>query len=129
MPVFLDVHSFGTATEEELINAQNAPRDDLGVKVANILYNLEGGAIYCILDAPDKKAVEKHHSFLGLICDTSVDVPYSIEFSLGLGCVINMYSSNLFLLVILNYIVVEIVIGYLASDFELKGSFCQYTEV
>ncbi|MGA7899451.1 MAG: nickel-binding protein [Nitrososphaeraceae archaeon] len=96
MPVFLDVHSFGTATEEELINAQNAPRDDLGVKVANILYNLEGGAIYCILDAPDKKAVEKHHSFLGLICDTSVDVLILLSspwaWDVSLICTVAIYS-------------------------------------
>jgi hypothetical protein len=48
----------GTTTEEEIINAQNAPRDELGVKVVNILYNLKGGAIYCILDAPSKQGVE-----------------------------------------------------------------------
>jgi hypothetical protein len=74
LPIFLDVHSFGTATEGELINAQNAPRDDLGVKVVNILYNLEGGAIYCILDAPDKEAVVKHHDRLGVKCDWIMEV-------------------------------------------------------
>jgi Nickel responsive protein SCO4226-like len=74
LPNFLDVHSFGTATEEEIINAQNAPRDDLGVKVVNIIYNLEGGAIYCILDAPDKGAVTKHHDRLDVKCDWIMEV-------------------------------------------------------
>jgi hypothetical protein len=32
LPIFLDVHSIGTAGEEDLINAQNAPRDDLGIR-------------------------------------------------------------------------------------------------
>ncbi len=32
LPIFLDVHSIGTSTEEDLIKAQNAPRDELGVK-------------------------------------------------------------------------------------------------
>ena len=32
-----------------------------GVKTVNILYNLEGEVIYCLLDAPEKEAVEKHH--------------------------------------------------------------------
>jgi hypothetical protein len=50
---FLDVHSMGTATEENLTK-QSAPRDELGVKVVNILYNLEVGSIYCILDLPTK---------------------------------------------------------------------------
>ena len=64
----------GTATEEELIKAQNDPRDELGVKVVNILYNLEAGAIYCILDAPDKEAVQKHHDKLGVKCDLIMEV-------------------------------------------------------
>jgi len=38
MPIFLDVHSIETTTEEDLIEAQSAPRDELGVKVVNILY-------------------------------------------------------------------------------------------
>ncbi len=74
MPVFLDVHSMGTATEEELINAQHAPRDELGMKVVNILYNLEVGSIYCILDAPNKEAIEKHHEKIGVKCDMIMEV-------------------------------------------------------
>jgi hypothetical protein len=74
LPIFLDVHSIGTATEEEIINAQNAPRDELGVKVVNILYNLEVGSIYCILDAPNKEAVEKHHEKIGVKCDMIMEV-------------------------------------------------------
>jgi hypothetical protein len=70
----VDVHSIGTTTEEELIKAQNAPRDELGVKVVNILYNLEAGAIYCILDAPAKEAVEKHHDKIGVKCDWIMEV-------------------------------------------------------
>ena len=58
LPIFLDVHSIGTSTEEDLIKAQDSPRDELGVKVVNILYNLEVGFIYCILDAQSKEAVE-----------------------------------------------------------------------
>ena len=74
LPIFLDVHSMGTATEEDLIKAQNAPRDELGVKVVNILYNLEAGAIYCMLDAPNKEAIEKHHGKIGVKCDWIMEV-------------------------------------------------------
>jgi hypothetical protein len=42
LPIFSDVHSIGTTTEDGLIKAQNTPRDELGVKMVNILYNLEG---------------------------------------------------------------------------------------
>lgn len=59
----------GTATKEDLITAQTALRDELGIKVVNILYNLEVGSIYCILDVPNKEAVQKHHDKIGVKCD------------------------------------------------------------
>ena len=74
MPIFLDVHSIGTLTKENLIKEQNAPRDELGVKVVNILYNLEAGAIYCILDALNKEAVQNHHDKIGVKCDWIMEV-------------------------------------------------------
>jgi hypothetical protein len=74
LPTYLDVHSMGTATEEELINAQNAPRDELGVKVVNILYNLEAASINRILDAPNKEAVKKHHDKIDVKCDLIMEV-------------------------------------------------------
>jgi hypothetical protein len=60
LPVFLDVHSIGTLTEADLLKEQNAPRDQLGVKTVNILYNFEVGTIYCMLDASNREAVEQH---------------------------------------------------------------------
>jgi hypothetical protein len=74
LSVFLDVHSIGTATEEEIRNAQNASRDELGVKVVNILYYLEAAAIYCILDALTKETVKKHHDKIGVKCDLIMEV-------------------------------------------------------
>jgi uncharacterized protein DUF4242 len=64
----------GKATEEDLINAQNAPRDELGVKTVNILYNFEVGKIYCLLDAPNKESIKKHHDKLGVKCDWIIEV-------------------------------------------------------
>jgi hypothetical protein len=74
LPTFLDIHSIGTSTEDELRQAQSLPRDEFGVKVVNILYNTEVGYIYCILDAPTKEAVEKHHLNLGVKCDWIMQV-------------------------------------------------------
>jgi hypothetical protein len=74
LPTFLDVHSIETLTEEGLIKEQNAPRDELGVKTVNILYNFEVGTIYCVLDAPNKEAVKQHHSKLGVTCDWIMEV-------------------------------------------------------
>jgi uncharacterized protein DUF4242 len=70
----LDVHSIGTTIEEDLRKAQNAPRDERGVKVVNILYNFEGGTIYCLLNAPSKEAVEKHHGNMRVKCDWIMEV-------------------------------------------------------
>jgi hypothetical protein len=47
--------------EETLQKAQNLPIDEFGVKHLNILYNSEADKVYCLLDAPNKEAVEKHH--------------------------------------------------------------------
>jgi hypothetical protein len=44
------------------------------VKVVNILYNLEVGSIYCILDAPKKEAIEKHHEKIDVKCDMIMEV-------------------------------------------------------
>jgi Protein of unknown function (DUF4242) len=73
LPTFLDVHSIGTLTEDDLLNEEEALRDELGVRTVNILYNLEGRVIYCLLDAPNK-AVEKHHSNIGVKCDWIMEV-------------------------------------------------------
>jgi hypothetical protein len=74
LSAFLDVHSIGTLTVEGLLKEQNAPRDELGVKTVNILYNFEVGKIYCLLDAPNMEAVKKHHDKLGVKCDWIMEV-------------------------------------------------------
>jgi hypothetical protein len=51
MPKFRDVHSLGNYTEGELKKKyQELPKDELGVKVFNILYNEEIGISFCFLD-------------------------------------------------------------------------------
>ena len=51
MPIYLDAHDMGNATEEQLQQAQNAPKDQFGVTHRNILYNVEENKAFCILDA------------------------------------------------------------------------------
>ena len=74
MPKFLDVHRMGNLTEEQLKQAQNAPSDEFGITHVNVLYNKEENKMFCLLDAPNKEAVEKHHQKLGLKCDWITEV-------------------------------------------------------
>ena len=47
--------------EETLRKTQNAPKDEFGVIHDNMLYNKDKDKFFCLLDAPSKEAVEKHH--------------------------------------------------------------------
>jgi hypothetical protein len=53
MPAFMDIHSTGGYTEDNL-KSQERPRDEFGVKVLNTFYDLGSGTMFCSLDAPDR---------------------------------------------------------------------------
>ena len=69
MPTFIDFHAMGRYTEDDLRRSQNEPKDELGVKVLNIFYDIDSCMIFCLLDAPNRDAVERHHLKLGIKCD------------------------------------------------------------
>jgi Nickel responsive protein SCO4226-like len=69
LPKFLDVHPMKGTTEETLKQIQMSPKDEFGVIHVNILFNPEADRVFCILDAPDKGAVEKNHQKLGLLVE------------------------------------------------------------
>ena len=74
MPKFLDVHSLKGLDEEALRKTQNSPKDEFGVTHDNILYNKEEDKFFCLLDAPSKEAVAKHHEKHGFKCDWITEV-------------------------------------------------------
>ena len=57
-----------------LKKAQDSPRDEYGVVHENILYNEKENKLFCLLDAPDKDAVDKHHQKFGVKCDWITEV-------------------------------------------------------
>ena len=69
MPKYMDEHQMEPFTAEQLRELQNAPPDEFGVTHHDVLFNEEENKIWCILDAPNKEAVEKHHEKAGLKCD------------------------------------------------------------
>jgi hypothetical protein len=74
MPTYLDTHDLGNTTEEQLKQALNSPKDEFGVTHKEILYNKDENKAFCILDAPSKDAVEKHHQKLGIKCNWITEV-------------------------------------------------------
>jgi hypothetical protein len=74
MPIYLDAHKMSGLNEESLRQAKNSPKDEFGVTHNNILYNKEEDKLYCILDAPNKESVEKHHEKFGIKCDWITEV-------------------------------------------------------
>ena len=58
---FLDAHSLKGFDEETLRKTQKSPKDEFGVTHDNILCNKEEDKFFCLLDAPNKEAVVKHH--------------------------------------------------------------------
>lgn len=74
MTLFIDEHPMGTFDEKTLNELQNSPRDEFGMTHKNILYNEDEDKIFCILDAPNKETVDKHHNKAGLKCESITEV-------------------------------------------------------
>ncbi|MGI0051038.1 MAG: nickel-binding protein [Nitrososphaeraceae archaeon] len=55
---------------QELIGS----KDEFDVTPINILFNREADLCYCLQEAPNKKAVEKHHSKFNLKCEWIMEV-------------------------------------------------------
>jgi hypothetical protein len=51
MHVFLDFHPIGRYTKDDLKKSQGEPRDEFGVKMLNIYYDVPPGMLFCLLDA------------------------------------------------------------------------------
>ena len=45
-------------TEESLRKAQTELTDEFGVTTENMMFNIEADRLYCLLNAPNKEAVE-----------------------------------------------------------------------
>lgn len=71
MPRFMDYHPDLKLPEEAIAqiadDARHARADEFGVRQIELYYN-GGGQVYCLLEAPDEKAVRAHHAALGVDC-------------------------------------------------------------
>jgi Protein of unknown function (DUF4242) len=74
LPKFLDVHSLKDVDDETLRKLQRSPIDEFGVTHDNMMYNREVDKMYCLLDAPNKDAVLKHHEKYGFKCEWIMEI-------------------------------------------------------
>jgi len=74
MPKFLNIHSLDNCSEDQLKKSKQLPADEFGVTHVDIFYNTELGLCFCLLDAPNRGAVERHHEKLGIKCDWITEV-------------------------------------------------------
>ncbi|MGE5782531.1 MAG: nickel-binding protein [Nitrososphaerales archaeon] len=49
-------------------------KDEFDVTPINILFNKDADLCYCLQEAPNKEAVEKHHSKFNLKCEWITEV-------------------------------------------------------
>ena len=69
MRKFIDTHHMGSLTEEQLQMLQDAKSDEFGVTHHDILYSKDNDKVYCVLNAPDRDSVIRHHKHAGIDCD------------------------------------------------------------
>ena len=74
MPKFLDVHHLKPYGEEALKKLQQAPEDEFGITHINLMFNEQEDKFFCLLEAPNRDAVEKHHGKHGIKCDWITEV-------------------------------------------------------
>jgi len=79
MPKFIDAHPMTPLSAEQLREAQWLPPDEFGVSHHDILYSEAENKLYCVLDAPDMEAIEKHHAKIGVRCDWIQEVESTRE--------------------------------------------------
>ncbi|MPZ06214.1 MAG: DUF4242 domain-containing protein [Nitrososphaeraceae archaeon] len=60
--------------EDVLKKIQNELPDEFGVTTENIMYNIEDDKVFCLVEAPNKSAVEKHQAKYGITCEWIMEV-------------------------------------------------------
>jgi len=87
MPKFLDTHNLKGVDEETLRKAQCSPKDEFGVTHDNMMYNRDEDRWYCLLDAPSREAVVKHHEKHGFKCDWITEVKTTAQLDPQQNCI------------------------------------------
>jgi two-component system sensor histidine kinase HydH len=73
VPTFIDGHEMVGLNAIQLKNIISSPPDKHGVTHKEILYNEKENKLFCILDAPNKESIKKHHQEIGVECDFIIE--------------------------------------------------------
>jgi hypothetical protein len=73
MPIFMDVHKI-SFSEADLKELYALPTDEFGVRTINLLYNMDAKICFCLQEAPNIDAVDKHHAKVNINCEWIVEV-------------------------------------------------------
>ena len=74
MARFIDQHPMKPFKAEQLIGLHKMKADEFGVTHHDIIYSETENKIWCIIDAPNKEAVRKHHEKAGVKPDFIIEV-------------------------------------------------------
>ena len=78
MPLYMDIHSLGSVSKEDVEKAHEADlqtQDKLGVQYLKYWVNEDSGKIFCLVDAPDAEAANTvHRDAHGLVADEIYEV-------------------------------------------------------
>ena len=80
MPKFFDSHSMKGVNPETLKKLQKEPKDEFGVTHLNLIYSEDEDRCYCLLEAPNKESIVKHHEKLGYKCDYILPVDTTSDY-------------------------------------------------
>ena len=69
MPKFIDEHGMKPMTAQKFRELKKEPPDEFGVVHRDILFSEKDDKAWCVLEAPDRESVEKHHAKAGVKCD------------------------------------------------------------
>ena len=73
MPLFIDVHKI-SFSEAQLKALCALPTDEFSIRTINLLYNMDAKICFCLQEAPDIDAVEKHHAKANIKCEWITEV-------------------------------------------------------
>ena len=74
MPRYIDQHAMIPFKAEQLKKLQNAEADEFGVTHHELIFSEKDNKIWCVIDAPNKEAVEKHHKKANIKADFIFEV-------------------------------------------------------